>query len=249
MSIYKTKKRIGILGCGEVGLSLKALYDCKKFDVFVKDKNDSVVLECLDVLNVCIPYTNEFENIVSNYIKQTNAELTIIHTTLPVGTTTNIDNSLNFEYNIVHSPVRGNHPDLTKSLTTFIKYIASPSPKAIKLAASHLRELDVNVSSCNAYEKTELAKLLCTTYYGLCIAWHNEIKKACDKFNVDVEFIQKWNASYNNGYAALGLTKFTRPVLTPPENDKIGGHCVVPNAELLDTLIDSDLIKEIIKYK
>ena len=28
---------------------------------------------------------------------------------------------------------------------------------------------------------SELAKLFCTTYYGLCIAWHGEMAKICKK--------------------------------------------------------------------
>ena len=245
------KRRIGILGCGEVGTSIKALYDPNLFDVLTKDKTDKIETQLtqLDVLNICIPYTESFIKTVKEYIVSSNAEITIIHTTVPVGTTSLIDQELGGDRCIVHSPVRGNHPDLTKSLTTFVKYIGSPSPKSIKLAATHFRELNICLSTCNAYEKTEAAKLLCTTYYGLCIAWHNEIKKLCDKYNIEVSFIKDWNTTYNNGYSALGMSKFNRPILNPPVDNKIGGHCVVPNAELLDLAIDSQLIKEIIKYK
>jgi len=34
---------------------------------------------------------------------------------------------------------------------------------------------------------TEIGKLLDTSYYGLCIAWHAEMKKICDEFSIDFE--------------------------------------------------------------
>lgn len=243
------RKKIGILGYGEIGSSLDALYKEKQIETIIKDKNDDVVFPLLNVLNVCIPYSDSFVDIIKQEVEQAKPNLTIIHSTVSIGTTTKLFNSLNEKYSIVHSPIRGNHPDLTRSLKTFVKYISSPSPKALSLAALHLRELGMSISTCNRFEKTEAAKLLCTTYYGLCIAWHNEIKKVCDLYEINVDFIKNWNDTYNKGYSALNLSKFSRPILDPPENNKIGGHCVIPNAELLDLIIDSKLIKEIITYK
>jgi UDP-N-acetyl-D-mannosaminuronate dehydrogenase len=243
------KNDIGILGYGEVGSSLKGLYDLKNIKTVVKDKEDQIKFCCLEVLNICIPFSKDFTKIVIEEIKQSNAQLTIIHSTVPIGTTSSIHKELNSRCCIVHSPVRGNHPNLTKSLQTFVKYIGSPIPKALSLATTHLRKLDISVSSCNTFEKTEAAKLLCTTYYGLCIAWHNEIKNVCEQFDVDIDFIKDWNLTYNEGYTSLGQEQFNRPILNPPENHKIGGHCVMPNAEMLDTVISSALIKEILTYK
>lgn len=238
-----------ILGPGEVGLSIKGVYDAKNLDVVLKDKHDTFSFPKVSVLNICIPYTDSFVDLVKQEIVCANPELVIVHSTVPVGTTKKLDSSLKSKYNIVHSPVRGNHPNLTKSIQTFVKYIGSDNPTAIKLATSHLRDLNILVHACNSFEKTEVAKLLCTTYYGLCIAWHNEIKKICDQLNVDTSFIKDWNASYNKGYEELGMSKFNRPVLDPPENNKIGGHCVIPNAELLDQMFNSNLIKEVLTYK
>jgi hypothetical protein len=52
----------------------------------------------------------------------------------------------------------------------------------------------------------------------------------------------KWNENYNQGYAELGETQFIRPILQPMKG-KIGGHCVVNNASLLNNLI-TKTIKE-----
>ena len=242
-------KNIGILGYGEVGSSLCALYKLRGVVPVVKDEFDVVEFQKLDVLDICIPYTDNFVSIVKTEIINSNPSLVVIHSTIPIGTTKKLDAELFFEYSIVHSPIRGNHPNLTESLQTFVKYIGSNNPKASRLATNHFLELGLSFEVADSSEASEAAKLLCTTYYGLCIAWHNEIKKVCDKFNVSLDFIKNWNGTYNEGYESLGLKKFNRPILDPPQNKKIGGHCVVPNAELLDLAVESSLIKEIIKYK
>jgi UDP-N-acetyl-D-mannosaminuronate dehydrogenase len=240
---------VGILGPGEVGLSIKSLYSLHNIEVVTKDKNDTFIFNKLDVLNVCIPFNEQFIDTLKKEIVSCKPELVIIHSTVPIGTTAKLNLELQNNYNIVHSPIRGNHPNLTKSLQTFVKYVGSNNPRAIKLATDHLRTLSVSVHGVNASEKTEAAKLLCTTYYGLCIAWHNEMKKLCDQYDIEFDFIKGWNASYNKGYQEMGLEKFNRPVLDPPNDNKIGGHCVIPNAILLDALMQSTLIKEVIAYK
>lgn len=240
---------VGILGPGEVGLSIKALYALHNIEAITKDKTDTFVFKKLDVLNICIPFSEQFITISKNEIVSCSPDLVIIHSTVPIGTTSKLNLELESKYNIVHSPVRGNHPNLTESLQTFVKYVGSNNPRAIKLATEHLRKLNVPVHTANASEKTEAAKLLCTTYYGICIAWHNEMKKLCEQYNIEFDLIKNWNASYNKGYQQMGLEKFNRPVLDPPNNNKIGGHCVVPNAILLDKLIQSTLIKEVIGYQ
>ena len=96
---------------------------------------------------------------------------------------------------------------------------------------------------------TELAKLFCTTYYGLCIAWHAEMKKICDKEGIDFEkAVTDFNNTYNEGYAKLGMQNVVRPVLYPPAG-AIGGHCIVPNAEILKKYYQSEALDLILKYK
>ena len=58
------------------------------------------------------------------------------------------------------------------------------------------------------------------------------MKKLCDEHNLDfMEVMTKYNNTYNEGYTKLGKLNVVRPVLYP--TDKIGGHCVIPNAKLL----------------
>jgi hypothetical protein len=88
-----------------------------------------------------------------------------------------------------------------------------------------------------------------TTYYGLCIAWHGEMKHICDEYNIDFEeAVTDWNKGYNKGMRGLNKSDLLRPILYPPNHDAIGGHCVVPNAILLRKIFDSKALDLIIDY-
>ena len=232
-------QKIGILGYGEIGKSLASFYRSPK----VKDLDRDDRLEGVDVLNICIPWNEDFVEIVKKEIEKIKPKLTIIHSTVAPGTTKEIGGI------VVHSPVRGMHPDLAPGIKTFVKYIGTDNEEAGEMAKKHLESLGIKTRVFNPSVTTELGKLFSTSYYGLCIAWHGEMKKICDKFGVDFsEAAVDFNKTYNEGYKKLGLDDVIRPTLYPP-GDKIGGHCITPNAKILDKFFDSEAINLILKYK
>ncbi|MFH1181002.1 MAG: hypothetical protein V1705_01165 [bacterium] len=219
----ENKIKIGILGYGEVGQAIAKFYSKPK----IKDLARNDGLEGVDILNVCLPWSKNFVSIVKKEIKKIRPKLTIIHSTVAPGATKKIGGA------VVHSPVRGVHPKLFEGIKTFVKYIGADNKKAGKMAQDHLQGLGIKTKIFYPSMTTEIAKLLDTTYYGLCIAWHGEMKKMCDKFGVSFdEAISDFNKTYNEGYAKLGKTNVIRPVLYPPAGG-IKGHCVVANAKIL----------------
>jgi len=238
--------KVGILGLGEVGKALDSLYEEHGIHAIKKDIKSKVEFRDLSVLNICIPYSKKFEEIVTNEIIESSPKLTIIHSTVQIGTCRNIKKLLS--YHIVHSPVIGSHPFLKDSLKTFKKFIGSNDKKAIKLAEEHYDRIHIKYKSFDSFETTETSKLLCTTYYGLCIAWHEYMKNVCDDNDIDFSVIKDWNNEYNAGYKEMGISNVIRPILYPPKG-KIGGHCVIPNAELLNKFKTNTMIKEILKLK
>ena len=244
-----SKKTVGILGYGEIGSSLEKCYLGKNFILKIKDLNRDDGLEDLDILNICIPFSKDFIDIVSSTVLQTKAKLTIIHSTIIPGTTKTIASILPDSQLIVHSPVRGVHPKLYDGLKTFVKYVGGTNEESAIAAEEHLHQLGLKVEKFPCSTTSELAKILCTTYYGVCIAWHNDVEQLCDKYDVSFEDVAtKWNTTYNDGYDKLGMSNVIRPVLYPPSG-KIGGHCVVPNTELLKTIFDSLAFDYILKLK
>jgi UDP-N-acetyl-D-mannosaminuronate dehydrogenase len=247
MNLNNSNIKIGILGNGEIGSSLYKVYKDHTNNVFIKDLIIDEGLQDSDVLNICIPYSEKFEEIVSNHILEIKPKLTIIHSTILPNTTKNIINQTNISQ-VVHSPVRGVHPNLYEGIKTFVKFIGSESQETAILAKQHFEFLDIKSEICKNSTTTELAKLLSTTYYGLCIAWHGEVLEMCNSLDLPFEEVMtRFNETYNEGYKILGKDNVIRPVLYPPDN-KIGGHCVIPNTKLLNCMFDSEAIKLILKY-
>jgi UDP-N-acetyl-D-mannosaminuronate dehydrogenase len=141
------------------------------------------------------------------------------------------------------------HPDLYPSIKTFVKYIGADSKKAGKLAKRHLESLGIKTKIFQPSTTTEIGKLFSTSYYGLCISWHGEMEKICKKEGIDFEkTITDFNKTYNKGYKKMGKKNVIRPILFPPEGG-IGGHCIVPNAEILKRYYNSGAFDLILKYK
>ena len=225
--------KIGIVGHGQVGQAVAKLYsetDTTKtwfsFDkILIYDPYQGMLddISDVDILNVCIPYTKDFVSVVSDL--PTANWYTIIHSTVPVGTTEK------FGHKFLHSPVRGVHPNLYEGLKTFVKFIGGDEQLA-QAYSGHLKTLGIETHICKDAKTTELSKLADTTYYGLCIAFTSDMKKLCDEYDLDfMEVMTKYNNTYNEGYKKLGKPNVVRPVLYP--TDKIGGHCIIPNAKLL----------------
>ncbi|KKR73262.1 MAG: EsV-1-83 [Candidatus Nomurabacteria bacterium GW2011_GWA1_40_8] len=229
------KKKIGILGYGEIGRAIGKFY--KDFQV------DDLLRPCfftkLDILHVCIPYSSNFVRIVKEKIKKTGAKLTIIHSTVAIGTTQKIGGF------VVHSPVRGVHPNLHEGIKTFVKYVGFDDEKVGLLAFRHLRSLGIKAHSVWDSRNTEALKLWDTTQYGVMIILNKEIKKFCDKHGLDFSVVYKHaNRTYNEGYVELGRSEVVRPFLQFMAG-KIGGHCVLSNCEILpDPLAKWILLKK-----
>jgi len=239
MVFQKKQIKVGILGYGEVGQAIAKFYKNPR----IKDLNRDDGLEGVEILHICIPWSDNFIEIVKKEIKRIKPKLTIIHSTVAPGTTKKIGGM------IVHSPVRGVHPHLYEGIKTFVKYIGADNKKAGDLAKRHLESLGIKTKVFYPSITTEIGKLLDTSYYGLAIAWHGEMKKICDKYGIDFEnAVTDFNTTYNEGYKKLGKPNVIRPVLYPPK-EGITGRCVVPNAEILQKYFKSKALNLILKYK
>ena len=229
---------IGILGHGEVGQAIAKFY----FNPKIQDIKRNDGLEGVDILHVCIPWNDHFLATVKKVVRNIRPKLVIVHSTVPPGTTKKIGK------NAVHSPIRGVHPNLFLGIKTFVKYIGADNKTVGKEAEAHLRSLGIKTKLVFPSAATEIGKLFDTTYYGLCIAWHGEMKKICDRLGVNFDdAVVDFNKTYNQGYIALGKLNVVRPVLYAPEGF-IGGHCVIPNAEILNSRYQSEALDLVLQY-
>lgn len=219
-----------VLGMGQIGTAVfKVLKE--KYTVYGLDKNDIDSPELdpsltFDFLHIAFPYSDKFISEVQRYKKLFgNAHtIIIIHSTVPVGTTDQIDNA-------VHSPVRGIHPDLIAGIKTFVKFFGG---KLAKEAAKVFEDLGIKTLITKSSKSVEAMKLWDTTIYGVNIALEKWVYDFCQQSGLDFNIVYTESCkSYNDGYEQLGHPEYKKYLLTHVPG-KIGGHCVTQNLSLLD---------------
>jgi len=207
-----------VIGLGEVGTAIKNILKCDGHDTF----KGIIASGKYDVLHICFPHTEGFEEQVLEYKNTFDADLVTIHTTTPIGTCSKLK--------AVHSPIRGVHPDLEESIRTFVKFFGGERAKE---ASKFFEELGIRTEITAKSENTEAMKLWDTTQYGAMIMLNKEIHQYCDENKLDFDIVYtKANQTYNDGYNKLGMPFVSRPYLKYMEG-KIGGHCIIPNSKLL----------------
>lgn len=208
-----------VVGFGEVGKGLQAVIGGAIHDPGKKKFFDGMC----DFMHITIPYSNKFEDIVKDYKKKFKPLVTVIHSTVPVGTSDRLD--------ACHSPIRGVHPNMVSGIKTFVKYVAGSKAEMVE---SEFKKKNMQVVRLKSARDSEAGKLWSTTQYGLFIMMNKVVKKWCEENDVNFDVVYKgFNETYNEGYEKLGMGYVRRPVLHYMEG-KIGGHCVMPNAEILD---------------
>ena len=132
------------------------------------------------------------------------------------------------------------------SLNTFTKFIGADSKSSLKLVRRHFKYLKIKYKVFKNSKTVETSKILSTLYYGMCISFHNDVDILCKKNNLPFEEVMtEWNTEYNKGYTLMGKPNVVRPILSSPKG-KIGGHCIIKNAEIIINYFKSDIVKYIL---
>ncbi len=241
-------KSIAILGEGEIGSSVKKIAEGSGYKVFVRElKYDEIDGKKVEALHVCIPYKGEqFLGFVAKAVRDCKPKMVIIHGTVPPGVTNKLAKKIKIP--TANSPVRGNHPDLYKSIKAdFVKYVGGVDKKSTRLAMKHLKELGIkHVENGGSAINTELGKMVNILGYAWSIIFCKWVDQMCKAYKADFDVVYtKFTQTYNDGY------KKTRPnVLQPilkPVKGPIGGHCVIPDTILLEQVYKSSISKFIIQ--
>lgn len=220
-----------IIGQGETGRALNEVLG-PHYDTLIRDKEEVDTPWEIEIMHICFPYFDEFIKEVKRYNKKYSPRYTIIHSTVPVGTSRRCD--------AIHSPIRGIHPNLATALKRFTKFLGGEDSRGV---ADYFRRAGLRVYLTDKQETTELIKILSTTNYGLEIEFVKEVKRLCDEYETPFELWSLWVDTYNKGYKEMGNPEYKKPNLIPIMK-KQGGHCVLPNADLLETRF-TKLLKEL----
>jgi UDP-N-acetyl-D-mannosaminuronate dehydrogenase len=225
-------EKVVVVGLGEVGKPLLELLSehSKVVGVDIGPPAEDPV--GADVLHLCFPFQiKDFIGEAARYIGWIKPKLTVINSTVEVGTTRKVAERAGA--GIAYSPVRGKHARMLDDLRKYVKFIGASSPAVAEHAATHFKSVGLRTKTLSSPEAAELAKLTETTYFGLMIAWAQEVERFADRVGVKYEEVVSF-------YEEIG---FFPPVKYFP--GVIGGHCVMPNIELLKRLNCSDILEAI----
>ena len=183
-------------------------------------------------LHICIPFSKKFIKNVESLNKKFNPLCIVIHSTISPYTTQKIQNKLDIP--IIYSATRGVHKRMSKDIKRYSKFFAiEPNAPNKKWAESNysklLKKNGIKPQKMSNPLTLELAKIVVdTSYYGWLINYAQISNMIARKHHVDYD--EMWSFS-NEIHKFLG----NRPKMFP---GFIGGHCVIPNLELID---ESDL--------
>jgi UDP-N-acetyl-D-mannosaminuronate dehydrogenase len=212
-------KKIVVVGLGEVGKPLFELVS-KHHETVGVDISPVERIGRTDVMHVCYPFQiKDFIGETARYIELFKPALTIVNSTVAIGTTRAIAERTGAA--VVNSPVRGKHAHMLDQLRIYAKFIGAMDATSGQQAAEHFESVGLKTKVLSSPEATELAKLTETTYFGVMIAWAQEIERYCDESGQD----------YNEVVSFFEEIQFFPPVKYFP--GVIGGHCVMPNIEIL----------------
>ena len=211
-----------VIGLGEVGEPIRELLGADGHDGPRSIFADGYY----DVIHICFPFMPSFYSRVRDYQQVFESSLTIIHSTVPIGTTKQIPGA-------VHSPVLGRHATMKHDLLKFDKWFGGE--KAETAAALWPGKVHIVESS----DTTEALKLLCLARYGVDIALSELARRILPEGSGYHRWME-WTQNYNRFNP-----EFKRPLiwLTDPY---IGGHCIIPGTKMLaeqfpDKLLDAVL--------
>ena len=230
--MVKEGKNIVVAGLGEVGRPLLELLATHYRTVGVDIKPPAEPVGEVDVLHICYPFEiKDFIGESAHYIDKYKPRLTVINSTVAVGTTRAV--AVRTGAAVANSPVRGKHVRMLQEMRSYTKFVSAIDPADAAYAAEHFKAAGLKTKVLAAPEATELAKLTETTYFGLMIAWAQEIERYCDRTGQSYDEI----VSIYDEIPFFPTTKYFPGV--------IGGHCVMPNIKILRRFDDSPLLRAI----
>jgi UDP-2-acetamido-3-amino-2,3-dideoxy-glucuronate N-acetyltransferase len=231
-----------IIGLGEVGAGLFAILK-NHYDVQWFEKGSDPNYHC-EIMHICIPWSETFVSTVKQYANIQQPTYIVNHSSVPVGTTEEL-------YNLIkvlcfHSPIRGQHPDMTGGILNYVKYVGSDTLDAVEneQVLSYFEKAGIKTKLIHGTRNTELAKLLELCRYGTYIAFAKEQEKICKHFGLDYDIVVKqYEESRSEGLVRINRSDLIQPLLYPFK-DYVGGHCTVEDMEILLGQIDTPILRK-----
>ena len=244
------EENVLVVGLGEIGRPIfEIMKGSGRFRVYGFDIEEAKMREIgqsvedfpgkVDVMHVCIPCAsqNKFVRVVTDYARRFKPKLVIIDSTVPPGTTFKIYGG--FKGLVAHAPVFGTHRNLEYmmwEMKRWTKVVGGANAESAKAASNHLKKAGVKTKILSGPVETELTKLLETIYTAWMIVFFQEAHRISRHFDANL-------ADIVGSIGEIHKVRLDRPVWFP---GVIGGHCLIPNTELLLSAYDSELLSLIL---
>ena len=224
-----------VVGLGEIGKPMFKLIS-KSVKTVGYDKNTKLnpksnqkyVELPTRFIHICIPFNKSFYTNLKKSTKKFSPKSIVIHSTISPGTTSRLQSKFNIP--VIYSATRGVHKRMLRDLRRYTKFFAiqKNAPDA-KWASSQfsllMRKAGVKTKRMSNPLTLELGKIVCdTSYYGWLINYAQISQIIALKHKVD--YNEMWSFA-DEIHKFLG----NRPRMFPGH---IGGHCVIPNLELIN---------------
>ena len=229
-------KKDVVAGLGEIGYPILKFLSKKQitvgYDVDERLMNKSKFKKFQETqtsfLHIAIPVTSKFELNILQLYKKFKPECIVMHSTVGPGTTEKIQEKLDVP--LIYSATRGVHKRMLKDIKRYTKFfaISKTAPKkqwATKAFSRKMKNCGVKTKQMSKPETLELAKILCDTSYLGWLINYSQITNVIAK-TYDVNYDEMWLFS-DEIHKFLG----NRPKMHP---GYIGGHCVIPNLNLIN---------------
>src|SRR5579875_675189 len=222
-----------VVGVGEVGGALANVL-AHHWRVERLDLEPRPIPRPIAVMHICFPFVHApaFEAAVASYVERFQPQLTIINSTVRPGTTAAL--AARCRQPMVFSPVRGKHTHMEADSLRYRKFVAATEPTAAAAAQAHFAQSGMQTTQIDRPQTLELAKLAETSYFGVLIAFAQELNRYAAQLEGDYDQA----ASFFEEIDFLPRCRYFPGF--------IGGHCVIPNLKLLQQLRPSALFQAIL---
>jgi len=220
-----------VVGMGEVGKPLFNILSRTYRTIGVDIEPVELDGGC-DVLHICYPFQmKDFLGVTAAYIEKYQPKLTIINSTLGVGTTRKVQERVAAP--VAYSPVRGKHVKMEQDMLHYKKFVAGFDAGVTKQAAEHFAAAGFKTATFPNPEAGEVSKLMETTWLGILVGWAQDIERMA----------AQCGATYADVNAFIEEIPFLPTNVFP---GYIGGHCVMPNIEILRGRFSSQFLEAVV---
>jgi UDP-glucose 6-dehydrogenase len=222
-----------VVGLGEVGGALATVLE-RTAPILRHDIEPRDFGEPIEVMHLCFPFTSKsrFEEIALSYIDRFKPVLTIVNSTVIPGTTRTIAQRSGRA--VAYSPVRGKHVRMVNDLLRYRKFVAASEPETARRAEEHFQQAGMQTHRLDRPETLELAKLAETTYFGVMIGFAQELNR----------YAATVDGNYDEAISFFDEVDFLPRTRYFP--GFIGGHCVIPNINLLQRIAHAPLLDAVL---